>query len=67
MSHLQENSGGGRISRREILAGAAAVVAGSVPVRASKETPDGVTTNRSIGKIVKNGRIKQSICSGCLG
>ncbi len=67
MSHLQENSGGGRISRRGVLAGAAAVVAGSVPVRASKETPDGVTTNRSIGKVVKNGRIKQSICSGCLG
>jgi hydroxypyruvate isomerase len=67
MNGMQSNLGQGRVTRRDVLAGAAAVAAGSVPVRASKETPDGVTTNRSIGKIVKNGRIKQSICSGCLG
>ncbi len=67
MNGMQSNWGQGRITRRGVLAGAAAVVAGSVPARASKETPRGVTTNSSIGKIVKNGRIKQSICSGCLG
>jgi hydroxypyruvate isomerase len=52
----------GRITRRGMLAGAAALVC-SVPVRASNETPRGVTTS---GKIVKNGRIKQSICGGVL-
>jgi hydroxypyruvate isomerase len=58
--------GEGRLTRRDVLAGAAAVVACSVPVRASKETTPGVTTNRAVGKVVKNGRIKQSICGGCL-
>jgi hypothetical protein len=68
MNHLQENSGGGRISRRDVLAGAAAVVGRRVcPVRASKGPDGGTLQNRSIGKVVKNGRIKQSICSGCLG
>jgi hydroxypyruvate isomerase len=67
MDQIRKNSGGGRVTRRDVLAGAAAVVACSVPVRASKETPNGVTTNGAVGKIVKNGRIKQSICGGCLG
>jgi hydroxypyruvate isomerase len=66
MKYVQKNSGEGRLTRRDVLAGVAAVVACSVPVRASKETPPGVTTNRAVGKVVKNGRIKQSICSGCL-
>jgi hydroxypyruvate isomerase len=63
MSHLQENSGGGRISRREVLAGAAAVVgAAALPGLGQGGPQPG-----SIGKVVKNGRVKQSICSGCLG
>jgi len=66
MRYVQKNLGEGRLTRRDVLAGAAAVVACSVPVRASKETPPGVTTNRAVGKVIKNGRIKQSICSGCL-
>jgi hydroxypyruvate isomerase len=63
MNHLQENSGGGRFSRRDVLAGAAAIVVGSVSVRAGNETPRAVP---AVGKIVKNGRIKQSICGGVL-
>ena len=62
MNHIEKNPRAGRVTRREMLAGAAAVVC-SVPVRASQETPHGVTTS---GRIVKNGRIKQSICGGCL-
>jgi hydroxypyruvate isomerase len=63
MSHVQENSGGGRISRREVLAGAAAVVgAAALPGLGQGGPQPG-----SIGKVVKNGRVKQSICSGCLG
>jgi hydroxypyruvate isomerase len=63
MDYLGRNSGAGRLTRRDVLAGAAAVVVCSVPVRASEGTPHGVTTS---GKVVKNGRIKQSMCGGCL-
>ncbi len=65
MNHTGNNSDEGRISRREVLAGAAAVVgAAALPrVGLGQSGPQ----PGSIGKIVKNGRIKQSICSGCLG
>ncbi len=63
MSHIQMSSGGGWITRRDVLAGAAAMVVGSVSVRAANQTPRAVP---AVGKVVKNGRIKQSICSGCL-
>ena len=63
MDHLQRNSGAGWLTRRDVLAGAVAVVVCSVPVRASEGTPHGVTTS---GKVVKNARIKQSMCGGCL-
>ncbi len=66
MRYVQKNLGDRRLTRRDVLAGAAAVVVCSVPVRASKETAQNASTNRSVGKVVKNGRIKQSICGGCL-
>ena len=49
---------GGRcpLTRRDVLATAAAVVGAGVPRLALGQT----------GKVVKNGRIKQSICGGCL-
>jgi hydroxypyruvate isomerase len=65
MSHVQENSGGGRFSRREMLAGAAAVVGAAALPRVG--LGQGGPQPGSIGKVVKNGRIRQSICSGCLG
>jgi len=65
MNHLQENLGGGRFTRRDVLAGAAAVVGAAALPRVG--LGQGGPQPGSIGKIVKNGRIKQSICSGCLG
>ncbi len=53
MSHMRKNSG---VSRRDVLAGMAAVGAAALPGIAFGQT----------GKVVKNGRIKQSICGGCL-
>ena len=44
------------LTRRDVLATAAAVVGAGLPRLASGQT----------GKVVKNGRIKQSICGGCL-
>jgi hydroxypyruvate isomerase len=65
MNHLQENSGVGRFSRREVLTGAAAVVgAAALP---GVGLGQGGPQPGSVGKVVKNGRIKQSICSGCIG
>lgn len=50
-------SGRGQVTRRDVLAGAvAAVSVVTVPRIASGQT----------GRIVKNGRIKQSICGGCV-
>jgi hydroxypyruvate isomerase len=64
MSSRLKNSDDGRVSRRAILAGAATVVGTAVlPREAQGQTGLGLGT---IGKVVKNGRIKQSICSGCL-
>ena len=65
MNHIRQNSGDGRITRRGVLAGAAAVVgAAALPrvVQGQAELKPG-----TVGKVVKNGRIKQSICGGCLG
>jgi hydroxypyruvate isomerase len=68
MSHVQQNSGRGNLptyTRRDVLAGAAAVVgAAALPRVVQGQAGPGPGT---VGKIVKNGRIKQSICSGCLG
>ncbi len=64
MDHVQKNSAGGHISRRDVLAGAAAVVG----VAALPRVVQGQTGPKpgEVGKVVKNGRIKQSICGGCL-
>lgn len=64
MNDMQSNLGQGRITRRDMLAGAAAVVgAAALPrVVLGQAGPQPGT----VGKIVKNGRIKQSICGGCL-
>ena len=57
MNHNPRNSDGGRVTRRDVLAGAAAMLgAAALPGVARGQT----------GKVVKNGRIKQSICGGCL-
>ncbi len=65
MERLQKNSGGGRISRRGVLAGAAAVVGSAALPRVGLGQAG--PQPGSVGKVVKIGRIKQSICSGCLG
>jgi hydroxypyruvate isomerase len=64
MNYLHRNSDGGRIARREVLAGAAAVV-GAAALPGMVRGQSGVKPG-SVGKVVKNGRIKQSICGGCL-
>jgi hydroxypyruvate isomerase len=57
MSRIQSSLGVGRPTRREVLAGAAVTIGAAVlPGIASGQT----------GNVVKNGRIKQSMCSGCL-
>lgn len=62
MNHTHESSG--RFTRRDVLAGAAAVVgATALPAVVRGQGP---MQAGSIGKIVQNGRIKQSICGGCL-
>lgn len=64
MSHINDNPRAGRVTRREMLASAAAVVgAAALPGLAAG---DGGTSPGSVGRIVKNGRVKQSICGGCL-
>lgn len=64
MSHIDDTPRAGRMSRRELLAGAAAVVgAAALPGIVAGQ---GGTSPGSVGRIVKNGRIKQSICGGCL-
>ncbi len=56
--------GGRSLTRRDVLAGAAAVVgATALPAVARGE---GGPQPGAVGKIVKNGRIKQSVCGGCL-
>ncbi len=57
MSHIRSSLGAGRATRREVLAGAAATLGAAMLT--------GVASGQPV-KIVKNGRIKQSICGGCL-
>jgi len=57
MSHIRSSLDVGRPTRREVLAGAAATIGAAVLPGVASGQP---------AKIVKNGRIKQSICSGCL-
>lgn len=54
-------AGEGSLTRREVLAGAAAVVGASSGLAGWSRAAQGQT-----GRVVKNGRIKQSICGGCL-
>ena len=64
MSHIETNVRAGRLTRRDVLAGAAGIVGATVlpaVVRGQAGTQPG-----SVGRIVKNGRIRQSICGGCL-
>ena len=57
MSHIRSSLDAGRPTRREVLAGVAATVGAAVLPGIASGKP---------AKVVKNGRIKQSICSGCL-
>ena len=52
---------GRSITRRDVLTSAAAVVGASAALSGLPRVASGQT-----GKIVKKGRIKQSICRGCL-
>ena len=64
MSHIETNVRVGRLTRRDVLRGGVGIVgATALPavVRGQAGRQPG-----SIGRIVKNGRIKQSICGGCL-
>ncbi len=64
MRYVQKNLGEGRLTRRDVLAGAAAVV-GAAALPGVVQGQGGLNPG-SVGKVVKNGRIKQSICGGCL-
>ncbi len=69
--HLDENrrTDGGPVTRRDVLTAAAAVVGASAGLTGLPRVAWGQSTGRlvgQIGKVVKNGRIKQSICGGCL-
>jgi hydroxypyruvate isomerase len=64
MSHNEISVGAGRLTRRDVLAGAAGIV-GAAALPATVWGQAGMQPG-SVGKIVKNGRIKQSICGGCL-
>jgi hydroxypyruvate isomerase len=57
MSHIQSSLIAGLPTRREVLAGAAVSIGAAVL--------PGIASGQPV-KIVKNGRIKQSICGGCL-
>ncbi len=64
MSHIEMSANVGRLTRRDVLVGAAGIVgAAALPATVLGQTG---TQPGSVGKIVKNGRIKQSICGGCL-
>jgi len=64
MSYVRKNLGEGRLTRRDMLAGAAALV-GAAAMPGAVQGQGGLKPG-SVGKVVKNGRIKQSICGGCL-
>jgi len=78
MNQIQQNLGRGRplclprtttggrpYTRRDVLAGAAAVIGAAALPRVVQGQAG--PAPGSVGKVVKNGRIKQSICGGCLG
>lgn len=62
-NHADAGIGAGECSltRREVLAGAAAVAGAASGLAGWSRAAQGQT-----GRVVKNGRIKQSICGGCL-
>jgi len=62
MDHTRENSE--QLTRRGVLAGAAAVV-GAAALPAVVRGQGGMQAG-GIGKVVAKGRIKQSLCGGCL-
>jgi hydroxypyruvate isomerase len=64
MSHIETNACTRRLTRRDVLAGAAGIV-GTTVLPAVARSQAGMQLG-SVGRIVKNGRIKQSICGGCL-
>ena len=57
MSRIEKGSQAGGMTRRDVLAGAAAIVAGG--------GLSGIAQGQT-GRVVQNGRIRQSICGGCL-
>jgi len=57
MSRIEKGSQAGGMTRRDVLAGAAAIVAGG--------GLSGIAQGQT-GRVVQNGRIQQSICGGCL-
>jgi hydroxypyruvate isomerase len=61
-SNVRQSVDGSSLTRREILTTAAAAVGASSVLAGLPTTASGQT-----GKVVKKGRIKQSICKGCLG
>ncbi len=64
MSQIENSARAGGLTRRDMLAGAAAVV--TAATRPGIVRGQGGTASGSVGKVVQNGRIKQSICGGCL-
>jgi hydroxypyruvate isomerase len=61
-SNVRQSVDGSSLTRREILTTAAAAV-GASSVLAGRPT----AASSQTGKVVRKGRIKQSICRGCLG
>jgi hydroxypyruvate isomerase len=64
MNQMQTNSHKDYVSRRDVLAGAAAVIGAAALPRVG--LGQGGPQPGSVGKVVTKGRIKQSICGGCL-
>jgi len=64
MSHIETNACTRRLTRRDVLAGTAGIVGATVLPAVARSQAG--TQLGSVGRIVKNGRIKQSICGGCL-
>jgi hydroxypyruvate isomerase len=64
MKHVEMSTHTRRLTRRNVLAGSAAIIGAAVLPSAVQG--QGGAAPGSVGKIVKNGRIKQSICGGCL-
>jgi hydroxypyruvate isomerase len=60
-SDIQKSAGHSSVTRRELLTIAAGVVGASSVLAGLPQAASG-----QVGKVVKKGRIKQSICRGCL-